>query len=347
MQIGKTIRKYRKERNMTQEEMARRLGVTTPAVNKWEKENSYPDITLLAPIARLLHISLDTLLSFQEELTAEEINRIIRETDLMFKTSSYAEVFQQAKSIMDSYPNCLMLIWQLAVVLDAHRLTENPPDKDSYDDYILDCFTRVLSSEDEALRTRAADSLFGYYLRNEQYDTAEGYLKYFSEQNPERQRKQAVIYSRTNRIPEAYKTYEQLLFSGYQMMSMTFSSLYLLAMEDKNLEKARKLTDKQRELARLFEMGKYHEASCGLDLAVAQKDRDAILETMEAMLKGIDEITAFRNSDLYEHLNFRETDPSFQKELKTNLLNCFQDEEAYGFLKDDVRWQSIVQQYTK
>ena len=63
MQIGETIRKYRKEKNMTQEEMANRLGVTAPAVNKWENGNSYPDIMMLVPIARLLDISLDTLLS--------------------------------------------------------------------------------------------------------------------------------------------------------------------------------------------------------------------------------------------------------------------------------------------
>ena len=36
MQIGSVIRKYRKECRLTQEEMAKRLGVTTPAVNKWE-----------------------------------------------------------------------------------------------------------------------------------------------------------------------------------------------------------------------------------------------------------------------------------------------------------------------
>ena len=42
--------------------MANRLGVTTPAVNKWENSNSKPDIELLAPIARLFDISLDTLL---------------------------------------------------------------------------------------------------------------------------------------------------------------------------------------------------------------------------------------------------------------------------------------------
>lgn len=36
MQIGTVTRKYRKEKNMTQEEMASYLGVTAPAVNKWE-----------------------------------------------------------------------------------------------------------------------------------------------------------------------------------------------------------------------------------------------------------------------------------------------------------------------
>ena len=85
MSIGEVIRKYRKEKNMTQEEMARRLGVSAPAVNKWENGNSMPDIALLAPIARLLGISLDTLLSFQEELTADEISALIMKIDELLK----------------------------------------------------------------------------------------------------------------------------------------------------------------------------------------------------------------------------------------------------------------------
>lgn len=40
MDIGVVIKKYRKEAGMTQEETANRLGVTTPAVNKWENSNS-------------------------------------------------------------------------------------------------------------------------------------------------------------------------------------------------------------------------------------------------------------------------------------------------------------------
>ncbi len=41
MEIGKVIRTYRKKKELTQEEMASRLGVTTPAVNKWEKGVSH------------------------------------------------------------------------------------------------------------------------------------------------------------------------------------------------------------------------------------------------------------------------------------------------------------------
>ena len=85
MQIGQVIRKYRKENNLTQEEMASRLGVTAPAVNKWENGNSYPDILLLAPIARLLHISLDTLLSYREDLSDAEIKSIVQEMDSHLK----------------------------------------------------------------------------------------------------------------------------------------------------------------------------------------------------------------------------------------------------------------------
>lgn len=79
---------------MTQEEMATRLGITAPAVNKWENGNSLPDITLLSPIARLLGISLDTLLSFQEELTPQDINKIILKADALLKEKPYEQAFQ-------------------------------------------------------------------------------------------------------------------------------------------------------------------------------------------------------------------------------------------------------------
>ena len=56
MRIGEQIKNYRKTAGLTQEQVANYLGVSTPAVNKWEKGNTYPDISLLPALARLLKI---------------------------------------------------------------------------------------------------------------------------------------------------------------------------------------------------------------------------------------------------------------------------------------------------
>ena len=59
MKIHEIIRERRLAKNYTQEQVANYLGVTTPAVNKWEKGISYPDITLLPALARLLDTDLN------------------------------------------------------------------------------------------------------------------------------------------------------------------------------------------------------------------------------------------------------------------------------------------------
>ena len=73
------IQERRKALGFTQEQVAEYLGVSTPAVNKWERGITCPDISLLAPLARLLKIDLNTLFSFNQSLTDEEIIRIQEE----------------------------------------------------------------------------------------------------------------------------------------------------------------------------------------------------------------------------------------------------------------------------
>ena len=73
MKINEIIRKQRLTKGLTQEQVANYLGVSAPAVNKWEKGTSYPDITLLPPLARLLGTDLNTLLSFQDDLSETEV----------------------------------------------------------------------------------------------------------------------------------------------------------------------------------------------------------------------------------------------------------------------------------
>lgn len=319
MQLGEVIRTYRKKRSMTQEETARRLGVSASAVNKWENGNSLPDITLLAPIARLLDVSLDVLLSFQDELTEDEIKEIVYELHDRFKREPYDAAFDWAKKKLEQYPNCEMLTWQLAVLLDAQRFWQKLSDAERYDEYLCSLYMRVLGSKDEMIRSRAADSLFGFYMRKKQYEKAAECLSYFSGQNPERKRKQAQLYGEMNRIEEAYKAYEELLFSNYQMINAVLNGMYQLAVQEKDMKMARILIEKQEEMARCFEMGRYYEVVGRLELAALEKDEEAAADTMEELLSSVEDIGCIRNSPLYRHMKF-EAGKEFIEELKSMLL---------------------------
>ena len=59
--IGTNIRRLRRERHMTQGQLATALCVTVQAVSKWEKGRSYPDLPLLLPLAEYFSVSLDEL----------------------------------------------------------------------------------------------------------------------------------------------------------------------------------------------------------------------------------------------------------------------------------------------
>ncbi len=342
MGIGDVIREYRKRKNMTQEQMANYLGVTAPAVNKWENGNSLPDITLLAPIARLLDISLDTLLSFHETLSNEEINKIITELDFKLREETYDEAFHYAKLNIKKYPNCHQLIWQSALILDTHRLAKDILNTDNYEEYIHTCYVRALESENEDIRTSTADSLYGFHIRKEEYEKAEEYLNYFSNQNPLRKEKQAFIYSKTNRLDEAYQVYEQLLFSGYQTMSMVLNSLYKLAQQEKDTRKARILIEKQSQLANVLDMGGYQEVAPILDYATSQQDVEMTIETMEKLLANLDSLSDFSKSSLYRHLDFKKINKEFIEQQRNNLKELFSDEETFGYMKNNERWKYLT-----
>ena len=57
LKIGKRIQDLRKQKGLTQEQVAAALNISAAAVSKWETDTTYPDITILNPLARLLGVS--------------------------------------------------------------------------------------------------------------------------------------------------------------------------------------------------------------------------------------------------------------------------------------------------
>ena len=68
MTIGKRIAHLRKEKGLTQEELAQHMGISPQAVSKWENDQTCPDISALPKLARPFDVTVDELLSGKQEL---------------------------------------------------------------------------------------------------------------------------------------------------------------------------------------------------------------------------------------------------------------------------------------
>lgn len=80
--LGRFISKLRKEKGMTQQELAQELGLTDKAISKWERGLSCPDISLLVPLSELLGVSVNELLlgeKIEDNLTKSSADKSTKE----------------------------------------------------------------------------------------------------------------------------------------------------------------------------------------------------------------------------------------------------------------------------
>lgn len=85
--LGQRIAYYRKTRNITQEELGEKCGVSSQAVSKWENDLSAPDITLLGTLAEIFCISTDELLGLKKEVATAVKPETINTDKLLLRIS--------------------------------------------------------------------------------------------------------------------------------------------------------------------------------------------------------------------------------------------------------------------
>lgn len=89
--FGSTIASLRKEKGMTQLDLARKMGVTDKAVSKWERNLSFPDVASLPLLAEQLGVSVDELLEARESVQKEStVPKPAELAELVFKAVALA-----------------------------------------------------------------------------------------------------------------------------------------------------------------------------------------------------------------------------------------------------------------
>lgn len=156
LKIGENIKRLRKSKNITQEQLAQRLNLSCAAVSKWESGDSYPDITMLFPLAQLFCVSVDELMGYDAARVEEEIEKIlVRHRDLQVAGhNDEASLFiSQAR---EKYPNDYRIInrymWDA-----AGGYADNHPDNllDRQEEFLKICNAILQGCTDEVLRLDA------------------------------------------------------------------------------------------------------------------------------------------------------------------------------------------------
>lgn len=113
LHLSANIRKYRREMSLSQEQLAERLGVSFQTVSKWERTESYPDITLLPRIAGFFHVTVDALLGVNLLQEEEEVAAIVAkcsEADCHYRIDDIPPLLEEG---LAKYPNNFTLLaWQ-------------------------------------------------------------------------------------------------------------------------------------------------------------------------------------------------------------------------------------------
>ena len=79
LNIGMNIKRLRLAKGLTQEQLAELLTISTAAVSKWEAKNTYPDITMLFPLAEIFGVTVDELLGYDEAKAKADVDKILAE----------------------------------------------------------------------------------------------------------------------------------------------------------------------------------------------------------------------------------------------------------------------------
>jgi len=113
MNVGNTIKKLRKQKDMTQEQLAEYLNISPQAVSRWEINSTLPDITLIPMLANIFDVSTDTLLGVDIAKKDGRIQKIIDNANQYAYKGHHGQASKILRSGLKEFPNSYKIMSSL------------------------------------------------------------------------------------------------------------------------------------------------------------------------------------------------------------------------------------------
>lgn len=340
MKIGNIIREKRKELSLTQEQLADLLGVSAPAVHKWEKGSTYPDITTLPALARVLHTDLNTLLSFQEDLTAEEIARFTKDLDRLIREEGYETAFQTAMEKIHQYPNCEALIYPVIFYLDGTRFLHGVPNPDDYTERLIPFYEAMSHSQTPEVRDAALTMCIAYHRNRKEFDRAEELINTLPSTRIDKEEQLATLYTQQEKWEDAQLLWERRILHSATELQTALLHLMEIAEKENRPQDAQFCADTYQQVSSLLHVTQWIPYTAKFQLASLRKDKAACLSALSHILPVLKEPWSPQECPLYRHMGNGDL-TALAQSLYDRITEDLEHSEEFAFFRGSPEYEQL------
>ena len=255
MRIGTNIYALRKEKKITQAQLAEKLGVSEQSISKWENNQCAPDVSLFPILADYFGVSIDRIFGYHMNSYAEEVQKIIKAADDSMDTYREIEIIGDG---LKKFPNSPELkIYHAFSLSMINRISKDENERDeAVKKAIKLCQEVVDSCGDVKQVDYALDMLTRIYNETQNYDKAEECIsKISAEHYSSRILGMVNLLGGKKCYAEQEQYAEDSLWNMYWTMSRVFEQMTHTLMYTKEYEKALAFLSAQEKLLSVFDDG--------------------------------------------------------------------------------------------
>jgi len=357
--IAKVLVDKRKEKGITQDELANYIGVSKASVSKWETEQSYPDVTFLPQLAAYFNISIDELLDYRPQMAKEDIQKLYRSLSADFASKPFDTVMEACRKTIKKYYSCFPLLLQIGILMINHiDLLKDPEKSVALTEEAKALFIRVKEECDDVSTMRMALYLEALCsIISGDPNTALELLDGTVAPALPSESLLASAYQMTGRVEEAKSILQVGMFQNIVVLFNFFPAYLMMCVDEPS--KFDEVLRRSLVVAETFDMrhlhpgvlvGLYISAAQGF---IAQKSYDKALEMLQ-------EYTQIVTSDIYplclhgdaffdlldgwlDKLDLGTTLPRDEKTIRKSMYDVIVNNPVFSVLSDERRFKSITE----
>ncbi|MGL4913641.1 MAG: helix-turn-helix domain-containing protein [Romboutsia sp.] len=311
LQIGQVIKLLRKEKEITQEQLANVIGVSVPAVSKWESGSTYPDITVLPTLASFFDVTIDKLMNYKIDLSEDEINKIANECEMLVAENKIDQGLNLCEKYLKRYSSNYKLKFRLSNIYILIMVkTQDKKNKKKLGRKSIEILEDVVqNTQDIELKETSLVQLSSHYMMNEEPDKAEEVLKKIYKPSCDPTIMLPLVYMQQEKIEEAKKLMQENLYKSLNEALASCMSLSIISYnykedmneEDQDFDKAIKYIELSLGIKKLIpDDPTIYSTYLGLyGVYLKKKDLYKSLDSLDKMI----EYMRSRNVNKYRPIN--------------------------------------------